>query len=186
LCGFLADGLLKSLKTLDWTAGEQFEIVTVSIHPKEDPALATQKKINFLNHYNRPQAASGWHFLTGQEDQIKKLANELGFGYRYDTAEKQYAHSAALFILTPQGKISRYLYGIEFSNKDLRFALLEASNGKIGTVVDRLLLFCFRYDPQTRKYSVYLTRLMKAGCGATVLIFGGYLMIYWRRQRKGA
>ena len=110
----------------------------------------------------------------------------MGFGYKYDEAEKQYAHSAAMYVLTPEGKISRYLYGIEFQNKDLRLALLEASNGKIGTVVDRILLFCYRYDPKTRKYSVYLTKLMQAGCGSTVLFFGGYLAIFWRRQRKGS
>jgi protein SCO1/2 len=187
LCNFQLNGLVHSLRNLDWTAGDQFEIVSVSIHPKEGPELATGKKAAYLKAYERPKAAAGWHFLTGDESQSKKLASELGFGYRYDEQEKQYAHSAAIFVLTPEGKISRYLYGIEFPNKDLRLALLEASNGMIGTVVDRLLLFCYRYDPQTRKYSVYLTKLMQAGCGSTVVIFGGYLAIFWRRQRrKGA
>lgn len=186
LCNFLLNGFVTSLKPLDWTPGDKFDIVTVSINPKESTALANQKKASYLKAYGRPEAAAGWHFLTGDEDQIKKLALQVGFGFRYDAEDKQYAHSAALFALTPEGKISRYLYGIQFEVKDLRLALLEASNGKIGTVVERLMLFCYRYDPKTRKYSVYLTKLMQAGCGATVLIFGGYLGLFWRRQRKGA
>lgn len=186
LCNFMLNGLVQSLKTFDWTPGNQFEIVTVSINPREKSVLAAQKREAYLKAYNRPEAREGWHFLTGEEDQIQKLAREVGFGYRYDEQEKQYAHGAVIFALTPEGKISRYLYGIEYPNKDLRLALLEASNGKIGTVVDRFLLFCYRYDPQTRRYSIYLTKLMQAACGATVVIFGGYLLIFWRRQRKGA
>lgn len=186
LCNFMLNGLLNSLKKLDWTPGEKFEIVTVSINPRESAELASRKKAAYISAYGRPNAASGWHFLTGEESQIRDLASQVGFGYRYDTNEKQYAHSAAIFALTPEGKISRTLYGIEFPDKDLRLALLEASHGKIGTVMDRLLLFCYKYDPQTRKYSVYLTKLMQAGCGSTMIVFGGYLMVFWRRQRKGA
>ncbi len=186
LCTFVLNGLVSSLKTLDWTPGNQFEIVTVSMNPKESFELANRKKEAYLKSYGRPEAAAGWHFLTGEESQIRKLASEVGFGYRYDEQEKQYAHGSVIFALTPEGKISRYLYGIEFPNKDLRLALLEASNGKIGTVVDRFLLFCYRYDPHTRKYSVYLTQLMQLSCGITVILFGGYLAVFWRRQRKGA
>ena len=186
LCNYMLNGFVKSLKKVDWTAGEKFEIVTVSINPKETPQLAKQKKAAYLAAYGRPLAESGWHFLTGDEDQIGKLAKEVGFGFKYDPREKQYGHAAALFMLTPTGKISRYLYGIEFKNKDLRLALLEASNGKIGNVIDRFLLFCFRYDPETRKYSIYSLRLMEAGCAGTVVAFGGYLALFWRRQRKGA
>lgn len=186
LCTFVLNGLMKSLKKLDWTAGDKFEIVTLSIDPNEDSELAKDKKEAYLKDYGRPQAETGWHFLTGEKAQIEALAAQVGFGYKYVPEEKQYAHSAAIFILTPEGKISRYLYGIEYSAQDLRLSLLEASRGKIGTVVDRLLLFCYRYDPKTRKYSVYLSRLMQAGCGGTVLVFGGYLAIFWRRQRKGA
>jgi len=186
LCNFMLNGLLDGLKTFEWTPGNQFDIVTISINPNETPELAEKKKQSYMKAYSRPEAASGWHFLTGEESQIKQLAKEVGFGYRYDPVEKQYAHSAALYVLTPEGKISRYLYGIEYPNRDLRLALLEASRGKIGTVVDRFLLFCYRYDPHTRKYSVYLTRIMQSACGATVVLFGGYLFIFWRRQRKGA
>jgi protein SCO1/2 len=186
ICNFLLSGLLGSLKKLDWSVGEQFEVVTVSIHPKETPELARAKKQNYLESYGRPKASAGWHFLTGLEEPIQKLASQVGFGFRYDAKDRQYAHSAVVFVLTPGGKISRYLYGIEFPQKDLRLALLEASDGKIGTVVDRFLLFCYRYDPHTRRYSVFLARLMQAGCGLTAIIFGGYLAVFWRRQRKGA
>lgn len=184
LCNFLLNGLTKSLKKLDWTIGEKFEIVNVSINPVETPDLAKAKKDAYIKDYGRPEGAAGWHFLTGNEPDIEKLAAEVGFNYRYDMNEKEYAHSAAIFILTPDGKISRYLYGIEFQQKDLRLGLLEASNGKIGTMVERLLLFCYRYDPQTRKYSVYLSKVMKAGCAGMIVIFGGYLAIFWRRERR--
>lgn len=184
LCNYLLNGLVDSMKPLAWTPGKEFDIVTVSIDPTENAKLAQAKKTSYLESYGRPSAAFGWHFLTGSEDQIKKLAGEVGFGYRYDDQEKQYAHSAAIFVLTPQGKISRYLYGIQWAEKDLRLALLEASSGKIGTIVDRLLLFCYRYDPHTRKYSIYLTKVMQAGSAGTILVFGGYLAVFWRRQRE--
>jgi protein SCO1 len=184
LCNFLLNGLNASLKPFAWTPGQEFDIVTVSIHPKDTPAIASKKKAAYVKDYGRPEAAAGWHFLTGEESPIKRLASEVGFGYRYDENEKQYAHGAAIFILTPEGKISRYLYGIQFSERDLRLALLEASQGTIGTVVDRLLLFCYRYDPHSRKYSVYLTNVMQAGAAGTTVFFGGYLAVFWSRQRK--
>lgn len=184
LCNFLLNGLVKGLKSLDWTPGNQFEIVTVSINPQENYELASRKKNAYIEDYGRSKAESGWHFLTGEESQIQKLSSEVGFNYRYDPKERQYAHTAVLFALTPEGKISRYLYGIEFKNQDLKLALLEASNGKVGTVVDRFLLFCFQYDPLTKKYSIYVTKLMEVACGITVLVLGTYLMIFWRRQRK--
>ncbi len=183
LCNLLLNGLVAGLRSLPWNPGEQFELISVSIDPKEGPDLAAKKKAAYLNSYGRPQGAMGWHFLTGEEKQIQKLASQVGFGYRYDEQEKQFAHSAALYVLTPEGKISRYLYGIQFFEKDLRLALLEASNGKIGSIVDRFLLFCYRYDPHTRKYSVYLSNIMRAGAAGTVLVFGSYLLLFWRRQR---
>ena len=184
LCSFVLNGLVDSLKPFPWTPGKEFEIVTVSIDPHEKPSLASKKKANYLRSYGRPEATTGWHFLTGDEKLIKRLASEVGFGYRYNEEERQYAHSAAQFVLTPEGKISRYLYGIEYSEKDLRLALLEASNGQIGTIVDRFMLFCYRYDPQSRRYSVYLTKVMQTGCAGTIVVFGGYLAVFWRRQRK--
>lgn len=184
ICNFLLSGFLTSLKKLDWSVGNEFEVVTVSINPKELPKLAQGKKAAYIRDYGRSSGDAGWHFLTGEESQIRKLAAQVGFGYKYDEQEKQYAHSAVIFALTPEGRLSRYLYGVEFFVKDLKLALLEASNGKIGSVVDQLLLFCYRYDPHTRKYSVYLSRLMQAGCGTTLLLFGAYLGVFWRRQRK--
>ncbi len=184
LCSFVLNGLVKSLKSLDWTPGNQFQIVTISIDPTEKAELAAAKKESYVESYGRPEAARGWHFLTGEEAQIKKLAQQIGFGYRYDAAEKQYAHSAALFTLTPDGKISRYLYGIDYPARDMKLSLIEASSGKIGTIVERFLLFCYRYDPKTKKYSVYVTKLLQTAAAATVLIFGGYLGLFWTRQRR--
>jgi protein SCO1/2 len=184
LCTFVLNGLVTSLKEIEWSPGKQFEVVTVSINPRETPALASLKKKAYLGSYDRAGAENGWHFLTGDDDQIHKLADQVGFRYRYDESQKQYAHSAALFVLTPEGKISRYLYGIEFKPQDMRLALLEATNGKIGNVVDRILLFCYRYDAQTKKYSVYLGKVMQAGGAGTILVFGGYLAVFWRSERK--
>lgn len=184
LCTFVLNGLTDSLKGLDWVPGEKFEILTVSIDPREKPGLAKAKKGAYLANLGKPEAAAGWHFLTGDEDSIRKLADSVGFGYKWVAEDKQYAHSAALFLLTPDGRISRTLYGIEYKPKDLKLALLEASGGKIGTVIDRFLLFCYRYNPKTHKYSVYLTQLMQAGGAGTVIVFGGYLAVFWRRQRR--
>jgi protein SCO1/2 len=185
LCTFVLNGLVASLKNLkSWAPGEQFDIVSVSIDPLETPKLATQKKAAYLSSLGNTKAAEGWHFLTGDKDQIQKLADEVGFGFEYDPEVKQYAHGAVIFVLTPTGKISRYLYGVEYKQQDLKLALLEASQGKIGNIIDRFLLFCYRYDPHTRKYSVYVSQLMAAGCGSTVVILGVYLFRFWRRQRK--
>ena len=184
LCNMLLNGLTETLKNLDWTPGERFDIVAVSINPKETPELAAKKKASYLRVYDRAQGAVGWHFLTGEESQIRKLASQVGFGYHYDEREKQYAHASAIYVLTPEGKISRYLYGIEFKPKDMKLALLEASNGKIGSVVDRFVLFCYHYDPKTRSYSMVINRVMTASCTGTALFFGGYLAVFWRREKK--
>lgn len=183
LCNFILNGLLKSLRSLDWVAGNQFEIVTVSIDPREGPDLAIAKKQNYLKNYGRVGAEKGWHFLTGQEDQIRQLSQQVGFQFKYDEKQKEFAHSAAIFILTDTGIISRYLYGIEYKKRDLRLALLEASEGKIGNVVDRLLLYCYRYDPNSRGYALFAVNLMKAGGAGTVFAIAGYMMVFWRRQR---
>jgi protein SCO1/2 len=182
LCGLVLNGMLKSLKDFAWTPGNEFEVLTLSIDPREKPALAREKKANYLESYGRP--APGWHFLTGEEKAIRSLAGQVGWGYRWDEKEKQYAHGAALVVLTPDGRVSRYLYGIEYARKDLRLALLEASNGKVGTIIDRLVLFCYSYNPVTRKYSMVLTKVMQAGSAGTVVVFGAYLTVFWRRQRK--
>lgn len=184
LCNFILNGMVDSLKTQAWQPGQQYDILTVSFNPAEKPELAAAKKESYLKVYGRPEVASGWHFLTGDEANIKRLTSELGFKYKYVEEEKQYAHGAISYVLTPEGKISRVVYGISFPERDLKLALLEASSGKIGTITDRLLLFCFHYDPKTRKYSVYAMRMVQTGAAGTMVVFGGYLAIFWRRQRN--
>lgn len=189
LCNLVLNGVLKGVRSLDWVPGQQFDIVAVSIDPKEGPELAAKKKAAYLASLDRgdkekPGSGAGWHFLTGSEAQVRKLAEQIGFGYRWDPRTQEYAHSAGVFILTPEAKISRYLYGVDYSPKDLRLSLLEASGGKIGTVIDRILLFCYRYDPNTRKYSIYLTRVMQASSFMMTVLVGGYLALFWYRQRR--
>jgi len=184
LCGLQLNGLLDGLMDLDWTPGQEFELVTVSINPLETPALATEKKQNYMKRYERPSAAKGWHFLTGREPEIRQLASTLGFGYFYDRETGEYAHAAAIFIATPDGRVARYLYGIEYPEKRLRLALLEASNGEIGTTIDQLILYCFHYDPSSRRYAPVAMNIMRLGGGATALVLGLSLGGYWLREAR--
>ena len=184
LCGLQLNGLLDGLMDLDWTPGQEFELVTVSINPLETPALATEKKQNYIKRYERPSAARGWHFLTGREPEIRQLASTLGFGYFYDRETGEYAHAAAIFIATPDGRVARYLYGIEYPEKRLRLALLEASNGEIGTTIDQLILYCFHYDPSSRRYAPVAMNIMRLGGGATALVLGLSLGGYWLREAR--
>lgn len=186
LCSLLLNGVTDTLTNMAWTAGKEFRIVSISIDPGEGPDLASAKKASHLEVYDRPEVAGGWHFLTGKEEHIQKLAAQLGFGYRYDADSDEYAHAAAVMVLTPQGKISRYLYGIQFRPRDYKLALLEAAEGKIGTVIDKLLMYCYHYDPQGKKYALFATNLMKAAGGVTV--FGVGLMVWGlsrSRNHKG-
>lgn len=185
LCTLVLNGLKDALRESPWRAGREFEVVTLSIDPREKPELARQKKASYIAALGQPEAAQGWHFLTGDAEQIRGLANEMGFGYRWVEDEKQFAHGAALFLLTPEGRLSRILYGIEFPARDFKLGLVEASQGKIGNVVDRFLLFCYRYDPKTRKYSIVLTQIVQWASAATVLTMGGMIGGYfWRRRKK--
>jgi len=184
LCGLQLNGLLDGLMDLDWTPGQEFELVTVSINPLETPALATEKKQNYMQRYERPSAAKGWHFLTGREPEIRQLASTLGFGYFYDRETGEYAHAAAIFVATPDGRVARYLYGIEYPEKRLRLALLEASNGEIGTTIDQLILYCFHYDPSSRRYAPVAMNIMRLGGGATALVLGLSLGGYWLREAR--
>ena len=183
LCGFLLNGFTDSLKEFAWTPGKEFEILTVSIDPTEGPELAQGKKDSVLKAYARAGVENGWHFLTGSEAASKKLSDALGFNYRYDEDGKQYAHSAAIFVITPEGKISRYLYGIQFAVRDLKFSLIEATQGKIGSVVDKLLMFCYHYDPKGRKYALMATNVMKLG-GAVMVLFMAIFLIRQLRASK--
>lgn len=183
LCTFVLNGLVDTLKKTDWLPGRDFEILTLSINHKEKSDIAAQKKSAYLKEYGKPEAASGWHFLTGDEASIRSLADSVGFGFQYDARDGQYAHSAALMVLTPEGILSRYLYGIEYKPSDFRLALVEASKGKVGTVIDRLVLFCYRYDPNSRGYSLQIARTMKIASALMVLLVGIFLFVFWRKQR---
>jgi protein SCO1/2 len=184
LCGLQLNGLLDGLMELDWTPGQEFELVTVSINPLETPALAAEKKQNYLRRYGRPSAASGWHFLTGREPEIRQLASTLGFGYTLDRETGEYAHAAAIFVSTPEGRVARYLYGIEYPPKRLRLALLEASEGEIGSTLDQLILYCFHYDPSSRRYSPVAMNIMRLGAGATAVVLGLTLGGFWVRDLR--
>jgi protein SCO1/2 len=184
LCGLQLNGLLDGLMELDWTPGQEFEVVTVSINPLETPALATEKKQNYMNRFGRPSAAKGWHFLTGAEPEIRQLASTLGFGYTYDKSTGEFAHAAAIFVSTPDGRVARYLYGIEYPPKRLRLALLEASEGEIGTSLDQLILYCYHYDPSSRGYSPVAMNIMRLGGGVTVVVLGLTLGGFWVREAR--
>jgi protein SCO1/2 len=182
LCTQVLNGLERSLKDVPMDIGDQFNVVTVSIDPTERPVLASAKRALYTGLYGRPGATIGWHFLTGDEAQIKQLANAVGFRYAYDPESKQFAHASAIMMLTPQGKISRYLYGIQYSSRDLRLGLVEASEGKIGTPVDQILLFCYHYDPATGKYSLLISRILKAAAAFTVLVIGVGIFLLARSE----
>jgi len=190
LCGLMLNGLVDGLREVDWTPGAEFEMVTVSINPLETPELAGQKKQNYLNYFERPAAGRGWHFLTGRNDDISRLAETVGFRYAYDAEQDQYAHAAVIFVCSPDGRVVRYLYGIEYPPKHLRLALLEASQGEIGSPFDRIVLYCYHYDPANRRYAPVAMNIMRVGGGATALILGGSLATFWvreavrRRKRK--
>ncbi|HEX4924720.1 MAG TPA: SCO family protein [Bdellovibrionales bacterium] len=181
LCNYYLNGVFDVLKTSEWKAGKEFTFVVVSMDPTETPELAQAKKETYQKEY---PGLGEWHFLTGKEENIKTLASQVGFGYRWDDETEQYAHSAAAFILTPAGEISRYLYGILFDKTTLRLSLVEASKSKIGTIIDKVILFCFRFDPHAKKYSFYAYNIMRASAGATVVLLGLFLIPFWRRQRR--
>jgi protein SCO1 len=182
LCTQVLDGLVSSLRALSFDVGREFEIVTVSFEPTETPALAAAKKDAVLEHYGRPGAAAGWHFLTGDRRATEALTTAVGFRYAYDEALHQYAHATALVLLTPGGRIARYLYGVEYAPRDLRLGLVEASAGRIGSPVDRLLLFCYHYDPATGKYGALVMRVVRLGGVATLLALGGLVLVLRRRD----
>ncbi len=184
LCNLHLNGMTDMLKTMSAPIGSDFDYVVVSIDPREDAVLATAKKESYLKAYGRPESASGWHFLTGTQESISQLASQVGFQYKWDEKQKQYSHASAAYVLTPEGMISRYLYGVAFAEKDVRLALAEASSGRIGTVMEKLIMFCFRYDPAKRTYSLYVYNIMRAGGGLTLLVLGTFLFSFWFRQRK--
>lgn len=184
LCNFHLNGLNDAFKELKEPLGVEFDHVLMSIDPAEGSALAQEKKESYLKAYGRPEGAKGWHFLTGSAESITKLTEQIGFKYRWDEKEKQWAHAATAVVITPEGKISRYLYGIIFDPKVVRLSMVEASNGTIGTVVDKLILFCFHFDPKASKYTFYAFNVMRAGAISIVIILAAFLVPFWLRSRK--
>jgi protein SCO1/2 len=183
LCGEALAGLTGSMRLVKFDVGNEYEVVTVSFNPNETPAIAAEKKKDYLKRYGRPNAAAGWHFLTGPADSINALTKAVGFQYQYDAKLNQYAHATAIMVLTPQGHISRYFYGVDFPPKDLRMGLVEASQGKIGNAVDQILLYCYHYDPATGKYGAIVNNILKLGAGLTILLLGGLLLILFRLEK---
>jgi protein SCO1 len=184
LCSFLLTGLMRGLKGVTFTPGNEYQVVTVSIDPKEGPKLAAPKRRTYLDVLGKQATPDAWPFLTGTEADIKRLSDAVGFRFRWDDQTKQWAHSAGIFVLTPDGLLSQVLYGIEFAPRDLRLALVEASRGAIGTPVDRLLLFCYHYDPSTRSYSPTAMGIMRIGGVLTLIVLGILLLTMWRRERR--
>src|SRR5271155_3097527 len=182
LCGEALAGLESTLRVLKFDIGKEFEVVTISFDPKNTPEIAAKKKEQFLRRYNRPGAERGWHFLVGYPDAIEAVTKAAGFQYQYDPKTEQFAHSTAIMVLTPQGKIAQYYYGIEYPPKDVRLALVEASQNRIGNVVDEVLLYCYHYDPTQGKYSATVLRVLRLMAVATMLCLGALFFVLIRRN----
>ncbi len=182
LCGEALAGLASAMRLVKFDVGNEFELITVSFDPRETPEMAAAKKKDYVGRYGRANAAAGWHFLTGQPDSINALTKAVGFQYQYDPKSNQYAHATAIMVLTPQGRISRYFYGVDFPPKDLRMGLVEASQGRIGNAVDAVLLYCYHYNPETGKYGAMVANILRLAAAATILIMGIFLFILWRLE----
>jgi len=186
LCGEVLAGLTGSMKMVKFDIGNQYDVVTVSFNPNETTAMAAAKKKDYVKRYGRPGAENGWHFLTGSAESINALTKAVGFQYQYDPKINQYAHATAIMVLTPEGHISRYFYGIDFAPKDLRMGLVEASENKIGNTVDQVLLYCYHYDPATGKYGAMVANMLRLGAAVTILLLGGLLFVLIRMDRAAA
>jgi protein SCO1/2 len=185
LCTEVLNGLehgLEGIASLD--IGRNFNVLTISFDPRETPELASAKKVVYVEKYGRPGAAGGWHFLTGDQTSIKQLTEAVGFHYNYDPRSDQFAHASGIMVLTPDGKLARYFYGIQYSPRDLRLGLVEASSGKIGSPVDQLLLFCFHYDPTTGQYTPAIMNFVRLAGAATLAALGAFLLKMWRSERR--
>ena len=181
LCGEELAGMESALRVLKFDVGKEFDVITISFDPKDTPEAAAKKKEQILRRYKRSGAEQGWHFLVGQQESIDAVTKAVGFQYEYDAKTEQFAHTTAIMVLTPEGKISQYYYGIEYPPNDLRLALVEASKNKIGNVVDELLLYCYHYDPEKGKYSATVMRILRLMGVATMLCIGAFLFVMIRR-----
>jgi protein SCO1/2 len=186
LCTQILSSITSTLGVLSLDTGRDFELVMVSFDPRETPAVAREKKALYLERYSRPAAESGWHFLTGDQASIDRVTAAAGFRYAWDEDTQQFAHPSGIVVATPDGRLSRYLFGIDFGPRDLRLALVEASEGKIGSLVDSVLLYCYHYDPMTGKYGFVIMRALRIAGAATVLLVGGFVFVMLRRERRAA
>ena len=184
LCTLVLNGLVEGLKGVDLSAGKDFRVVVISIDPRDTPEMANKKRDTYVKAYGRPVPDRGWDFLVADQADVKRVADTIGFKYRWDEPTKQFAHAAGIFVASPDATVSRTLYGIQFLSKDVKLALLEASEGKIGSAVNRVLLFCFHYSVAENRYVLATRRLMKAGGVLTVIGLAGLLARYWRAERR--
>jgi protein SCO1/2 len=184
LCTLVLNGELKALRGLNFDVGKEFEVVTVSIDPTETSEMASVKKAAYLAKYDRIGAEKGWHFLTGDKENIQRLADAIGFKFAYVEESGEYAHAAGIMVATPEGRLSKYFYGIEYSVRDLRLGLVDASRGKIGSMVDQILLFCFHYDPLTGKYGLVVMSVIRVAGTLTALLLAGFMFWSLRSDRK--
>lgn len=186
LCGVVLDAVFKVVDELQWTPGTDYTIISFSIDPEETPKIAAESKSKYISDLNRSGAGEGWHFLTGSQESIDKLTEAIGFRYKYDETKDQYYHLASIMLLSPEGEIARYLYGASFSEFNLRNALYEAADGKIGSAVEKVVLYCFSYDPDSKSYVPVALNIMKLGGLATVIILGIFLGVFWKRERNSS
>jgi protein SCO1 len=184
LCSQVLSGVVAGLRPLSLIPGRDFEIVAFSFNPSETPADATRERDLYTRRYSKRAGVAGWHFLTGQPQSIKALTDAIGFHYRYDSALKIFVHGSGVMVLTPEGKISRYFYGVEYEPKDLKLGLVEASSGKIGSPADQILLFCYHYDPTTGKYTTKVLALLRLAAILTLLLMAIGFVFYWRVERR--
>lgn len=184
LCPLVLNGISSALKVVPFTAGEDFDVVLISFDARDTPAAALAKKRAHLLHWAASETAEGWHFLTGEDPEIRRVADAAGFTYQWDDATSQFAHVSGVLVATPDGRLARYFYGVEYSPKDLRLALVDSGEGRLGSVVDELLLYCFHYDPASGQYGVVFMNIMRLGGGLTVVSIAGYIVLMrWRESR---
>jgi len=184
LCGLMLDGFTSSLESLDWTPGQEFRVLTVSFNHREGPEVARSKKDTYVERLDRAGAAEGWHFLTGDKETIRRLTEAVGFNFRWVEEKQEYAHPTTQIFLSGEGVVTRYIYGIEVPGGDVRKALVEASNGTVGNAIDQAAMYCFQFDPEKNTYTADAFNIMKIGSVLTVLILGGVLFAFWRREHE--
>jgi protein SCO1/2 len=186
LCNEVLNGLTGTLKSLAFDTGKEFDVVAISFDARENdkPDLAKNKKESYMKRYGRPGTENGWHFLTGTQSEIDKVTKTVGFNYKWDEQSNQFAHAGGIMVTTPEGKLSRYLYGIDYAPKDVKFAVMESAENKIGSAAEQLMLFCFHYDPSTGKYGLSILRVIRLGGIATLIGLGATLFVFWRKGKK--